>query len=489
LPTLREYLNLAMQLIRQGEGQSAESICTQILDFAANHPNVLFALAAAQAQQGKVDQAAEVYKRVLELQPSNAFAHNNIGILYALQKLSDKAIEHFDAAIRHQSNHLDAMVNRARALQEQGRLTESVVQLQAVLNIDSNHRNAHLEIAHCYSRLGDLDNTHFHYARSIEIDPEYPPAHWNLAMALLAKGDYEQGWREYEWRWQCQEFSAFAPSLPIPRWDGSSLEKCRVIVTAEQGIGDCFQFVRYLSTLQERGASVIFRCPPLLTKLLDRFEGIDCLIAEGEELPEADCWVPLLSLPYLLKTELDTVPNPIPYLRANHELSSHWEQQLAQFRCLRIGIVWKGGSKNALDRNRSISLLHFRHLAIEGVQLFSLQKGVTDEEVVNSNWVHFFDHDLDCNNGAFMDTAAILSQLDLLVSCDTAVAHLAGAMGVPVWLAISSAADWRWIRNQEHSAWYPRTRLFWQETLDDWECLFLKMRAQLELKVREQTTG
>jgi hypothetical protein len=298
-------------------------------------------------------------------------------------------------------------------------------------------------------------------------------------MAWLLGGHFERGWPEYEWRWRGNE-AVFAP-LNQPLWDGSALEGRTILLHAEQGLGDTIQFIRYARLVRARGGTVVVACPTPLIQLLTGCAGIDQLIPQGSILPPFDVYAPLLSLPGILGTSLGSVPAEVPYLVADAELERHWREKLGPLRAFKIGIAWQGNPGYLGDSFRSIPLTHFATLArVEGVRLFSLQKGPGSEQLSALGDlfpVTDLGSQLDNATGAFVETAAVMKSLDLIITSDTAVAHLAGALGVPVWVALPAVPDWRWMLDRADSPWYPTMRLFRQTAWGQWESVFARLAS------------
>jgi Glycosyltransferase family 9 (heptosyltransferase) len=296
----------------------------------------------------------------------------------------------------------------------------------------------------------------------------------NRALLWLMQGNWTDGWREYEWRLQTKEYRQHA--LAGPRWDGAPLAGRTIILVAERGLGDTIQFVRYAPLVRERGGRVIVLCQGALQPLLAGAPGIDQLAADDRPLPAFHVHARLHSLPAIFQTTLKTVPAAVPHLEADTALANHWSQELAAYAGYKIGIAWQGSRKFAGDRERSIPLAHFKPLAeVRGVQLVSLQKGPGSEQLRDLGGkfpIIDLGGRLDVSSGAFMDTAAVMKSLDLVVTSDTAIAHLAGALGVPVWVALSSSPDWRWMMERSDSPWYPSMVLFRQHRRGDWGEVF-----------------
>jgi len=305
-------------------------------------------------------------------------------------------------------------------------------------------------------------------------------------MLVLLEGDFSDGWRGYESRWQQPGF--VLPSYRQPRWDGSNLTGKTILLWAEQGLGDTIHFVRYAPLVKQRGGRVIVACQSALLRLLDGCEGIDALVAKEAPPPDFDVYSPLLSLPGILGTTLETAPADVPYLPADTTLVEHWRQQLET--AIRspgsgpiVGIAWQGNPTYRKDRQRSIPLECFEPLCrVPGIHLVNLQKGPGAEQIgaVARDWPLIdFGAKLDETSGPFRDTAAIMQSLDLVVTSDSAIAHLAGALAVPVWVAIPWMPDFRWLLDREDSPWYPTMRLFRQTTEGSWGDVFERIGAEL----------
>jgi hypothetical protein len=321
--------------------------------------------------------------------------------------------------------------------------------------------------------------------RALRIKPDFIDAHWSLALNLLLLGDFERGWPEYEW---------LSPqTLLQPVWDGGSLKGRSILIYGEGGLGDQIQFVRYAPVVKRYGGTVIVSCRKPLLPLLASCPGIDELVATGSALPAFDVQAPLMSLPWILKTSLSTVPADIPYLFADPRLQDKWQRRLRRYPGFQIGIAWQGNPEFLKDCPRSIPFVHFAPLAgLAGVRLLSLQKGAGIEQLEAAAMqfpVTVLGSGLDKRGGAFMDTAAVMKNLDLVITSDTAIAHVAGALGVPVWVALSHGAEWRWLLEREDSPWYPSMRLFRQTRPGDWEGVFARMAQELSKRVKGLQCG
>jgi hypothetical protein len=324
---------------------------------------------------------------------------------------------------------------------------------------------------------GRLDEAVAWFTLALERTPELGSVHMNYALACLQRGDFARGWTEYEWRFHCREHPILAQGMPP--WDGSPLHGRSILLWAEQGLGDSIQFIRYAPAVARRGGRVIVSCPRLLVRILATCPGVAQAIPEGAPQTDFDCHAPLMSLPRIFGTTVDTIPAEVPYLEADLALATLWRDELARFGGFRIGIAWQGNPDHKKDRHRSFRLARFQPLAsVPGVRLFSLQKGPGTEQL-DELAGRFPVTDLGGRLDDFTDTAALVQNLDLVITPDTSLAHLAGALGVPVWVMIPFASDWRWLLGREDTPWYPSMRLFRQRRWGDWDEVFSRMAREL----------
>ena len=352
---------------------------------------------------------------------------------------------------------------------------------QRALSINPEYAKAHSNLGVAYSDLGDLDKSIASYRRALEISPGFPEAHWNYAQVLLLKGRFEQGWIEYEWRWKWKDFPSLKRNFAQPLWDGSNLNGRTILLHCEQGLGDSIQFIRYAPMVARLGGRVVVECPPQLKRLFQGVSGIDRLAGHHGELPTFDVQAPLLSLPHIFKTDLETIPNTVPYLSPPSEPLINLERGDG----VRVGMVWAGKPTHIGDIKRSVDLGHFTTIAnMEGCIFYSLQVGERRQDIgqhdLNESLI-----DLGEDLADFAVTASAIEQLDLVISIDTAVAHLAGALGKPVWTLLPHMPDWRWMLDREDTPWYPTMRLFRQKKAGDWEGVF----RDVEIGLRERVRG
>jgi hypothetical protein len=358
-----------------------------------------------------------------------------------------------------------------QVLHQQGRPDQAEPYLRQAVLLKPDCPETNNDLATVLLDLRRTDDALDHCRNAIRSRPNDARAHKNQALAWLIQGEFAKGWPEYEWRWQCQPARSFSQ----PRWDGKPVEGQTVLLWAEQDLGDTIQFIRYARLVQQRGAVVAVECPEVLKPLLSRCPGIDVLTARGSPLPGFAYHVPLLSLPGIFHTTLETIPNAVPYLSAEPARIESWRARLKEAGSCLVGVAWQA---RAGDWRRSVPLAHFASLArVPGVRFVSLQQGEGVEQLQGSAGIR--DPGLS-ENSNFADLAALMMNLDLVVTADTAVAHLAGALGVPVWVALSRAAHWRWLRKRPDSPWYPTMRLFRQKQFGDWDELFERIAGQLQ---------
>jgi len=434
---------------------------------------------------GRYAEAEASYREAIRREPGHARAHNNLGSVLHLQGRLDAALGCYSKALEldptlPEANQNYAMIARdARALE---RALEGLVRQTS----DNPHDAAAFDnLAKVQLELGRHHDALKSYERCIALDPERADAHFGKAQLLLLMGDYAQGWSEYEWRWRMSAFNAPALRFPQPMWDGAEIDGT-VLIHGESGNGDMLQFVRYASRVAKRCTAVAVECPPRLKTLLQDVEGAKSVVAQGEALPPFAAHVPLICLPRIFGTTLDSIPWDGPYVRADPKKAAEWRSLVESggSRQFRVGLAWAGNPGHLADRRRSVTLATLAPLArAPGVTFYSLQKGEAAAQAAapppGMKLVDLTEREKD-----FSDTAALLTHLDLVVSVDTAIAHLAGAMGVPVWTMIPFGPDWRYHLARSDNPWYPTMRLFRQEREGDWSGVVERLLRELLRRVQ-----
>jgi len=467
-------------------------------------------LGNAYMQAGRYADAAAAYARSIAAAPGNARAHNNLAVAFAEQRLFDRAIPSYRQAVRLDPGHAEAHYNLGNALRElarygealacydralalrpdwpgahcnrglalaaQGQQAPAEAAYRAALALEPDHAEALNNLGLALQIQGRLDEARARFDRALELAPEFPSAHANRAQLALLRGDFERGWPEYEWRWRLP--GMFLPRVEVPAWDGSPVAGRAVLLRAEQGFGDTIQFVRFAALLSRAGATTVLECQPALAALLAKARGVHAVIPRGATPPRCDFQIPLASLPGALGVRnLAGIPAEVPYLAPDDARREGWRARLAQYDGGKVGIAWRGNPQHPQDCHRSIPPERFAALAAApAVTLVSLQAG---ERARGIPGIVEPAPDPERSPLPFEDWAALIAELDLVVTCDSVMAHLAGALGVPVWVALPLVPDWRWLLGRDDSPWYPTARLFRQVRLDDWEDVFARIAAAL----------
>jgi cytochrome c-type biogenesis protein CcmH/NrfG len=432
--------------------------------------------------QGEYAAAAASYEQALKLRPDHAETLHNLGVALACQGQLDAAMLQYEHALRIKPDLAEGHFNQGNTFREKGQLGPAVECYETVLRLRPDFAEAHNNLGLILHRRGQVEEALAHYEQAIGLQPDLANAHFSRAQAWLMLGDFQRGWPEYEWRWKLPGVGG--PPAGDRLWDGSAPAGRTILLWAEQGLGDTLQFIRYAPLVQRMGGRVLVECQESLLPLLGPCAGIDGLLAQGADRPPFDLHAPLLSVPGLLGTTVDRVPAEVPYLFADPALVEHWRRVLAEIPGFKVGIAWQVNPNHPDARHCSIPLEQFVGLArLPGVGLINLQKG-SDSGRSAPGAPGFplieLGSGLDQASGAFMDTAAVMQSLDLVITPDTAIAHLAGGLGVPVWVALAMPRDWRFLQDREDSPWYPTMRLFRQRPCGDWAGVFGRMAGALD---------
>ena len=476
------HVNLGTALREQARWGDAVACYRQAIELRPDLPEAHSNLGIALQEQGRLDEAINCYRQAIELQPRLPEAHSNLGIALQEQGRLDEAVTAFRQAIDLKPDYPEAQYNLGNALKEQGWLDEAVACYGKSLDLKPDQPEAQCNLGTVLEEQRRLGEAVACYRKAIDIRPDLPEAHNNLAIALLAQGDMAGGWDEYEWRWQTPQMLKGRRDFARPQWRGEAAAGRQLLIHAEQGFGDTLQFCRYAPLAAARGLRVVIEVQPPLARLLRSLPNVDQVIAAGEQPPAFDLHCPMLSLPRAMGTTLGTIPGGVPYLRADAAQVASWRTRLAAMprQGPRVGLVWAGDpgihlpSKAAVNRRRSIAPDRLAPLfALPGLHFVSLQKGGPAAPG------HFPLTDLMDEMTDFADTAALLATLDLVISVDTAVAHLAAALGKPVWLLDRFDPDWRWLTGRRDSPWYPTLRIYRQPQPGDWDSVIAEVARDL----------
>ncbi len=484
--TFREIMDGAWLLYRAGDLPGAERAYRRAVEIDPSVAEAWYLLGAIEQVQRKPVEAEAHCRMALALAPQHAGARNNLGVLLLTRREAEEAAECFRAVLRVQPDHVDAYSNLGTALQMLGKHEEAVECYRLALEGRPGHVDAHSNLGNALRQLGQLPAAIACYDEAARLAPEHPQVRLSRGLAWLQTGDFARGWVEHEWRFKCPGFAL--PEFDRPCWDGSSLGGRPILLYADHGLGDALQFIRYARAVRKRGGKVVVACRKPLERILATAPGVWRVAPEGSPISEVEVYAPLMSLPRIFETRLETIPAEVPYLSPIARLVQHWRHAF-RWRVgndFKVGVAWQGNPGHAGDRERSFRLEQLEPLArVPGVRLVGLQQGAGLEQI-ESLGDRFEVIELGSRQSDLMDTAALMKSLDLVIVPDTSLAHLAGAIGIPVWLALPVAPDWRWMLGRDDSPWYPTMRLFRQARWGDWDELFQRMAAELERRIRSR---
>ncbi len=473
-PTYTEaFYNMGNALLNKGNLTEAQLQYQKAISLKPDFPEAYNNLGFVLHEQGNLEEAKSYYLQAIAVNPNYPEAYNNLGNLWQEQSELDKAQACYEQAINLNPNYADAYNNLGNVWLEKGNVENAIANFQQALTLKSNYADAYNNLGNAFKFKGQFTEAVSVYHQALTINPNFPEAHENLGMMLLLNGNLQNGFAEYEWR--CRTKKYLRRAFPYSLWDGSNLNGKKILLISDQGLGDAIQFIRYAPLIAQKGGKIIVVCQEPLLRLFNNVFGIEQVITEA--LVEFDVYAPLMSLPYLMGTTLENIPDRIPYISAVQPYS--FTLQTPPQTKLKVGIVWAGSPGNQNDRNRSCDVKHFLSIInIPGVAFYSLQKEPKAAELARIDTLGKVE-DLSKKLNDFADTATAIAQLDLVISVDTSVAHLAGAMGKPVWLLLSFVSDWRWMLEREDSPWYPTIRLFRQPELGEWSSVFQQVANEL----------
>ena len=460
------HFNLGLSLFSLGHYEEAATRQAEAIRLMPGHAPSLWGHADALRASGHYEASLASYNAALSLEPGRPDIYNNRGLLLHGWGKHHEALADFETATRLDPSHADAECNQGMALEALGQHAQALS----------------------------------HYEAAMARSPGHAAARFNHALCHLTLGHYHAGWREYEWRWQTEQLKSSQLHCNAPLWTGKdSLQGQRILLHAEQGLGDSLQFCRYLPMVAELGATLIVQVQPPLVPLIRSMSGVSQVIAAGEALPEFDFHCPFMSLPLAFGTTLETVPGERRYLWPSEDKSLFWQQRLGARHLPRVGLVWAGAPhasravQRPVDIRRSIPLAKFASLGTPEAEFFSLQKGEPAasqlRELEQAGWDGPRLADFTGELSDFDDTAALIDQLDLVISVDTSVAHLAGALGKPVWLLNRFDTCWRWMTERKDSPWYPTMKIFRQPAQGDWDSVIARVRAELQRLLAQGFNG
>lgn len=492
-PDYAEALNnLGNTLLDLGRAKDAEQAYRQALNFKPDYTEAYSNLCKALLDLGRPNEAEQACCQALALKPDCAEAHNNLGNALLDLGRPEKAEQCYRQALKLKPDYVEAYNNLGNALLDLGSLEKGMQAYHQALFLKPDYAEAYYNMGKGLQDFGELKAAEQAYRQALVLKNDYAMAQWNLSLLKLLQGDYEEGFNLFEKRFLggdrkvFEKINSYLNQLrEYCRWDGETLEDRSLLVIAEQGLGDNLMMIRYLPLIsQMHPKHIVVYCEKPLKRIIQCLPGIDDVITMTEQLPfgRFDLYCPMMSLPYIFKTRLESVPRSVPYLFVPEDMKQRWRKRFADVPGIKVGLVWAGKKSYRENNSRSILLRQFSPLQeINGVQLVSLQKreeGKSEEPGWNLlDWMD------EC--GDLLDTAALIEQLDLVVSVDTSIAHLAGALGKPVWLLNRFGSEWRWLLDREDSPWYPSMRIFRQEQRGDWDSVIKRLAIELELMINK----
>jgi tetratricopeptide (TPR) repeat protein len=479
------HANLGRACKAAGQQGNALAAFDQAIALGSSDPGVFSDRGSILLELGRAPAALESFERASALHREDAGACNNRGNALRALDRNAEALDSFDRAIALRPDYADAFCNRGNILQELDRFAEALASYDQALVLQPDHVDALANRGAVLRALGRYSGALDDYDRALRLRPDHIAARFGRSLCLLQMGDLARGWAAYEWRWRTARFAARAGRFAQAPWLGTgALAGKTILLHAEQGFGDTLQFCRYVAPVAARGARVVLEVARPLARLMATLDDAAEVIAEGDKLPAFDLHCPLMSLPLAFGTTLETIPPPARLVPVPDRVAG-WQLRLAGAPGVRVGLVWAGSSNKtypegrAIDRRRSITLDHYAPLAaVAGVSFMSVQKGETARQTAAPP-AGMALLDVTAELDDFADTAALIAALDLVISVDTAVAHLAGSLGKPVWILTPFDADWRWLAGRSDSPWYPTARLFRQPAIGDWASVIADVVAAL----------
>nr|WP_315488470.1 tetratricopeptide repeat protein [uncultured Rhodoferax sp.] len=433
-----------------------------------HNPSSYLNLGNALREIKQLQGALVCYNKAISLKPDYALAYSNRGVVLQAMKRLDDAVSAFDTAIALKPDYIEAHYNRANALKDLGKMEAAVASYDAAISLFPDFADAHLNRGSALMELSKFGMALQSFETAAALRPDQADAHWNMALLLLLTGNLTAGWPLHEWRWKVGTSDNERRSLAKPLWLGEeSLQGKTVLLYGEQGLGDSIQFVRYVKQVADLGAHVLLEAPLQLKNLFESVEGAGELVLHGQPVPVFDFHCPLLSLPLAFNTTLESIPASSSYLQAEPDRIRQWANKLGHPTRKRVGLAWSGNAKHGNDHNRSVPLSTLLQYLPDGFEYISLQKELRDSDqsiLVNAKNIRHLGTELT----DFSDTAALCELMDLVISVDTSIAHLAGALGKPLWVLLPHVPDWRWLLARGDSPWYPSASLYRQASPRDW---------------------
>ncbi|MHA7840815.1 MAG: tetratricopeptide repeat protein [Gammaproteobacteria bacterium] len=484
-PEHSEYHNhLGNIFLLKNDFDQAEKAFKKSIKYAPDLAHNYYNLAVALQNKKQWREAQQFYQKTLSMEPGYINAYNNLGTIYRQHRKFKEAKITLEKGYAIAPNDINLCNNLGLTYRDLNNIDQArkFYEKAIMLDPDNKHLESRVNLANLLVQDNDYENAYRLFQEVLKKAPQSYSAHFGMSNILLAKLDYENGWKEYEWRLNMAVFNKMKNKISQPMWDGNSLEGKSLLIWTEQGFGDALQFIRYIPLILKKNPNhIVLQTREPLKTLFSYIPGIDEIITTEEHSPKTDFFLPLLSSPYLLGTTINTIPIECPYITIPDKLKKNWSQSIKK-EIFNIGIVWS--CSNLLSPERSCPLKYFFHLhELSNIQLHSLQKGEGEEELINNNQINTIIHHGKAIED-FSHTAAIISQLDLVITVDTAMAHLAGAMDIPTWVLLNNKTTWRWLPETSASLWYPSIKIFRQKKMGDWDSVFIQIIKALKKVIK-----
>ena len=462
------YYHLGFAMCKLEQFAAGLECFDKVLALNPGHVQAVCDRASALIELGQLDEAVAGYDHAIRLRADYAEAYSYRGNALLALRRTDEAIASFDRSIAIQTSP-GAHLNRGNAYQALGAYQTAIDSYDAAIALRHDYAMAYSNRGVSLKHLHRLDEAIASSGKAIAADPNYADAHWNRGLTYLLKGDLGQGFLGYQWRWETDKFKKIRRTFAQPLWLGTpSIRGKKLLIHGEQGFGDTIQFARYAELVEQAGGHVVYEVEPPLFSLFQALPGVGTLLRQGDPLPDFDYYCPVMSLPLALQTDTASIPSCRRYLNADDTKRERWAQVLGSKTVPRVGLVWSGSPTHDDDLNRSIGLSALITSLPAGFEYFSLQKDVRTADMTalagSQHVRHFGEQIVD-----FADTAALCELMDLVISVDTSVAHLSGALGVPTWVLLTHLPDWRWLLERRDSPWYPSVRLYRQSRARHWD--------------------
>lgn len=490
------YFNKGIVFTQLNKHAEAADCFMQAINTNRNYDRAYVHAGNAFEKCDKHNEAIAIYKEGLDIDHSNADLHFRLGSVYKHKDMFQEAITELRTATEKNRDNLVYKLELANTLHLIDGSEEAAKLYQTILEHNPENHHVLYNLGYTVKKMGYIDEALEIYNKVLEMEPNYALARFSRSLIYLILGDWKRGWQEYEWRWAAYDESPKKFDAPV--WDGSDIRGRRILLYAEQGLGDTIQFIRYAELVKDLGAHVIVETQDAVKDILKLCPYIDEVYSRGERLPHFDTHIALMSLPLVFDTQIETTPHNIPYIYAKPELVAYWADQLKDDHNFKIGICWQGNPNYRTQflrqavAGKSMHVKNFEPIArLKGISLYNLQKmGGEDQlqELAPDVEIKSFGSDFDKHNGRFMDTMAVMKNLDLIITIDTGTCHVAAALGIPTWNLLPNPADWRWMIDRNDTPWYNNMRLFKQPSPGDWQGAIQECVKALEPILRGQKT-